>query len=329
MLAAAGQSTRWSWIIPALVAAVRCSGGTDSPDVHYPPGDTSGWNAEQLELYCERDSECDDGLACTTDSCNGPANQCVYALQGGFCVVYETCYAAGSTPDWDRCLSCDPARATGSFIPRTCPKGWLCAPESGACTNIDEEAWVGDVEAGEAQVEVVEPACAANADCAPFVGPCTRALCVGGKCRGEPDWDGTACDDGDPATVADYCLYGLCHPGVAALECVTAAQCEGDGNLCHGPAVCRDGRCAAGPEPECVGFADSDCRATRCDPLAGSCRTVQRDDWAYCNDLEPCSGDDHCLEGECTGEPITWLDDDDGCCPPGANPVDDNDCPKR
>lgn len=56
---------------------------------------------------CSGPNDCDDKRTCTTSTC--VAGQCVYTVQTGFCLIAETCVAAGVASPANECLRCDPS----------------------------------------------------------------------------------------------------------------------------------------------------------------------------------------------------------------------------
>lgn len=66
---------------------------------------------------CSADAECDDGIACTTDTCQGGV--CQNPLQTGYCLIGGTCFPAGPDPA-DACRTCDPAKDSAAWTTVTC-----------------------------------------------------------------------------------------------------------------------------------------------------------------------------------------------------------------
>src|SRR5262245_2490104 len=100
-----------------------------------------------------------------------------------------------------------------------------------------------------------------------------------------------ACEDGDPCTVGDTCVEGICHPG-PAMDCS------------HDP-----------------------CTADSCDPVRG-CTHVPLSG-TPCDDGDACTAGDHCDAGACRGAPVACPSDGVACtlesCVDGAcrsTPVD-------
>src|SRR6185369_12897371 len=109
---------------------------------------------------------------------------------------------------------------------------------------------------------------------------CCDAACNGGACdacsvaAGAPadgvcsPLSGNPCDDGNPCTQNDACAAGVC--GGAAVTCSPADACHVAG---------------------------------ACDPLTGACSTPTQPDGAPCDDGDPCTLSDTCVDGACTGGP--------------------------
>ncbi|MCB9728169.1 MAG: hypothetical protein H6746_06790 [Deltaproteobacteria bacterium] len=177
--------------------------------------------------------------------------------------------------------------------------------------------------------------------------PCTfNDQCAGGSCRGTP----IDCTDGVPCT-DDVCVGGACtnplSPGFCLLDgaCWTAMQarpqngclrcdpaqntkqwspndgfpCD-DGDPCTGPDQCQAGACASTPL-QCPDDGNP-CTIEPCS--AGVCQS-QPLTGQPCDDGDPCSSDDVCDNGQCSG---TVLSCDDGlactqdlCGPTGCEHV--------
>lgn len=69
-------------------------------------------------MQCQSNTDCDDGLACTTDVCS--AGGCVNAIAGGFCVIDGTCRTGGTVNPAVPCQKCDPAKSPTTWYPDAC-----------------------------------------------------------------------------------------------------------------------------------------------------------------------------------------------------------------
>ena len=167
-----------------------------------------------------------------------------------------------------------------------------------------------------------------NRGCCSFFGEYNGSVCVcdslmfcGDKCEFHRSSDNIAstCDDGDPCTMDDKCVDGMCrgdprpcaeHAPPCQLSacdsstglCVTtftSAPCE-DGLRCTVADTCSDGACRSGPVRNC-----SDgrvCTDDMCDPRTGECIFVHNT--AACDDGVNCTVRDRCLGGICAGVPL-------------------------
>lgn len=97
---------------------------------------------------------------------------------------------------------------------------------------------------------------------------CTEDYCFNGNCINDPGaCEGNPCNDGDPCTVADVCVNGVCVG--------TAIDCN-DYNVCTEDS-CFEGDCVNDPDP---------CNGQPCD------------------DGDPNTINDICVNGTCVGTPI-------------------------
>ena len=269
---------------------------------------------------------CNDANPCTTDSCT-PATGCQNednlepCDDGNPCTIGDTCDDGTCQPGLP--LDCDD---NNSCTDDSCDSGLGCKHEpnttqcddGNACTTGDQCA-----EGVCAFAEVIS--CADN-------NPCTADSCDAQTgCINEPV--AGACTNGDPCTVGDTCLNGLCQGG-APLDCDDGNECTtdscGNGGACVNEpvaGVCDDGdKCTTGDHCEagaCVAdgaldcLDDNPCTDEHCDPALGCVSTLNQ---APCDDDDLCTTGDHCQLGLCVssgqlacvdGNPCT----DDSCSP--------------
>ncbi len=114
--------------------------------------------------------------------------------------------------------------------------------------------------------------------------PCMESSCdpSTGQCLGLPLPDGSPCDDSDPCTMEDRC---------------TDSVCTGKPASCPPPDSCHLAACS----PE-----NGQCVST---PLSGP----------SCDDLNPCTTGDSCVDGQCLGTPVD-CDDDNPCTSDSCDP---------
>jgi len=72
----------------------------------------------------DEEVSCDDGLSCTTDSCD--SGGCNNVLNQGFCVINGSCYSDGALNPQNECEFCEPS---------TDPYSWTHRPDGSGCTG--------------------------------------------------------------------------------------------------------------------------------------------------------------------------------------------------
>jgi hypothetical protein len=217
---------------------------------------------------------CDDGDACTQDSCD-PAAGCAHA---------DTACSATCGPGDDGLRCSD---GTACSVGDTCSAG-SCVGTPLACDDGDPcTADACDASLGCVHVEQPDPpACLSSSQC---VMAADHTPCVG---------------DGDPCTI-DGCLEGACRVGLNFIQ----RQCA-DGDACNGDEFCSGVKgCEPGPAPVC---ADGDlCNGTEtCAPASGCAPGTPAPNGTGCDDGLQCSGPDVCDGGVCGGAPIACADAD-------------------
>ncbi|MFH1529351.1 MAG: SUMF1/EgtB/PvdO family nonheme iron enzyme [Pseudomonadota bacterium] len=156
-----------------------------------------------------------------------------------------------------------------------CGVGYTCDPKGETCAG-DCEALCDGLQCGTAGLDD-ECGCG---DCDDDEA-CTDDFCGDGTCVYDPlDKE---CDDGDPCTIGDWCVEGLCA--------ATDKNCD-DGNPCTGDACGEAGEC------------------------------VYTNNTVPCNDEDPCTVPDVCADGACVGQPKGCADDNpctkDSCSDAGV-----------
>lgn len=269
---------------------------------------------------------CDDGLACTHDSCR-PDGACVSAVVAGFCLGganADACVADGSADPSNSCRICQADSGAGP--------GWGTLPDGEACSDGDACTTEETCSAGVC-TSVATLDCASSDPC--ITGTCDALLgCVTAATT-------APCDDGDPCTVGDVCADRECKPGAGTLSCddgdactvdacVAGLGCDHDPNaLCddHDPCTrdsclpggncqntpftgpCDDGNpCTVGEacdvNGQCVGGSanscddDNPCTLDSCHPLVGCLNLFET---GSCDDAEQCTTNDQCVAGACFG----------------------------
>lgn len=166
-------------------------------------------------------------------------------------------------------------------------------------------------------------ACTTESDCAPgqkcLEGTCSRMDCTEPADCGD-GWAFT-CDEGRcapiPCDEAEQCPRGfgcvddLCAAGAG--PCDLHSDCD-DGVFCDGSELCVDGRCEAGPPPDC-GLVLGECEVAVCEESTRTCHAEPAEDGEPCEDGDPCTGPDTCRSLVCEGSGDAC--DDDLACTPG------------
>jgi hypothetical protein len=254
---------------------------------------------------------CDDGDACTqTDTCQAGACSGSDVV---VCQPIDQCHAAGQCdPASGECSTPELADGTGCDDGDACTRSDSC--QAGVCSGADPV--------------VCQPIdqCHAAGTCDPASGQCSTPALA----------DGTGCDDGDACTQSDSCQAGVCvgaDPVVcqpidqchaagtcdpASGQCSTPALADGtgcdDGDACTRSDSCQAGVCS-GADPVICEPLDQCHVAGSCDPQTGSCSQPAAEDGSACDDGNPCTGDDACSSGACTGQALAdWT----ACQPDGA-----------
>ena len=265
---------------------------------------------------------CDDGNLCTLDSCE-PGLGCTVdadALDGASCedgdpcTEADDCFAGGCAgvprdcADLDSCTvdACDPF--SGDCVHDSGPLEGLACEDGNPCTGGET------CQAG---------VCLGGGEACDDGNPCTKDSCelATGTCvHNVAASNGFPCDDGDACTATTFCSAGACVGPVKSCEdgnpC-TDDSCDADsgacvhdtdavaglpclgGNLCESNTVCFDGACT-GDAVDCDD--DNACTFDLCNPGTGTCiHNGAPEDGLECNDGDPCTAGEFCLDGDCQG----------------------------
>ncbi len=253
----------------------------------------------QLGCVAGTEVDVDDGIACTSDSCDEDADAVVNSVDDALCDNGVFC---------DGVEICDATAGCEAGVAVDCDDGNVCtldACDSGADACLHEP---------------IADCCASDDDC-DDAEVCTLDTCdvATGQCQFDPvALDGDGCGD-LPCTVGRLCDAGSCGSGEPRV-CDDDNPCTTDS--CDPAEGCQvefiDGCCAV--DDDC---ADLDpCTVGQCDVATGDCQQSTADaNGSACDDDDGCTVDDVCGDGVCEGV-ARDCDDNDACttdaCTDGA-----------
>lgn len=272
---------------------------------------TLGADVQNSINYILQSVSCDDGLPCTTDSCDG-SNQCHHDLRSG-------CIACQTDTVCDDHNTCNGTETCGTD--HTCQPGTnLSCPSDGNVCNGAES-------------------CDPNSGCVHG----TSLLCGDGNVCTDDSCDPqsgcthsnntASCNDGNACTQTDVCSGGQCS-GSNPVTCEASDQCHGVGTcdtqtgLCSNPQKdngssctddsvcttqdsCQDGECVPGTPISCDdGNPCTDDSA--CSSQTG-CSHTPKENGTSCSDGLFCNGGETCQAGACMAGTTPACDDENRC----------------
>ncbi len=261
-----------------------------------------------LDCQPGTDIACDDGIACTTDSCDEGTDACAFEPDdsncddGAFCTGVETCNPLLGCQD-DTDFGCE------DFVACTLD---TCDEANDQCDHEPDDGLCGDGVICNGD-EVCDPM-AGCGDGTPVVCADDGVACTVESCD-EATGDCQTELDNAQCAMGEFCSDGGC---VVGDPCNNAGQCQ-DGLACNGAEICAQLMgmgptvCQPGTPIDCND--DVDCTSDACQE-PGACDNVQLD--GLCADGDPCNGDEVCTAAGCQGGDPLVCDDGVGCT--------DNDC---
>jgi len=246
---------------------------------------------------------CNDGLTCTTDTCNGTG--CDYTVISGYCVINNTCVKENELDPTNDCKSCQPGKDKYNYS--NLPDNTACSDKN-ACT-IGDKCKAGVCQSGGPVTCNDSNSCTVDT-CDPNTG------CV---YTGQP---GLACNDGNPCTKDDKCggtegkvCAGTSYSCDDQLLCTTDV-CDGNGGCTH---AVNDGYCVIGGGCVQSGAVDPTNQCKACIPTTDKYAYSNRANGTPCYDNDACTENDACKDGTCTGTAKVCKDN---------NPCTDDTCDK-
>ncbi len=270
-------------------------------------------------------ANCSDGNPCTADSCDAKTGCASTAKDGGVCNDNNAC-TANDTCKAGKCVAAD-----GS----TCDDGNPCTADLCSLTQGCYHTLANGGACDDGNLCTAEDLCSGGACLGKLQNscsdgnPCTNDVCEGAKGCVSTAVTSGACDDNNPCTLGDGCKNGVCSGGTpkpcsdsqpCTLDicdsktgtCVFTPvadeeKCE-DGNPCTVSDKCGSGKCKAGPPRECGD--GNPCTDDACDPASGNCVNTVLAGAYPCDDGDPCTLQDVCTTGSCTGQNKNCADGD-------------------
>lgn len=258
---------------------------------------------------------CDDQNACTVfdtcnqDSCEGAVRNCE---DNNDCTVDDCDPETGCThlakADNETCI----LEGGGNGV---CRNGYCSESCTGACSDNNACTENDSCVSGYCQGDVIscedDNPCTEDS-CNPATGcdnneladhtACTisgkAGECISGSCEIFCETDND-CDDQNPCTTEN------CDPAVGCsyefandVVCTPESQCAVDG-------LCFKGECLTYTEVNCDDH--NPCTVDSCDPESG-CAFDNAENGTGCNDLDPCTKNDVCTDGVCSGTSVSCED---------------------
>jgi hypothetical protein len=272
-------------------------------DTHCADGMWCNGDETCVDGTCEAGTavDCDDGVACTVDSCDEANDECNHVANDALCDNGLYC---------DGAETCDEVNGCEAGMAVLCDDGVDCTIDTcdegaDACAFTPDDAFCDDG----LFCNGVET-CDGVGGCQAGSDPCPGQFCdeVGDvcvECFGDGD-----CDDGVFCNGAEACVAGVCEagadpcPGQACdeaddicVDCIDDGDCN-DGVFCNGVESCVAGACQAGSDP---------CPGQFCDEGGDVCVDCLIDE--DCADDLFCNGDEACVGGACEagGDPCPGL----------------------
>ncbi len=240
---------------------------------------------------CTKDADCDDSLACTDDTC-GKDSKCVIKVKPNSCAVDGKCYVKGEGPSNNACTSCDPAKSTVAFAPKT---GTAC-DDGSPCTSADS--------CDDKGVCVAAP----KANCCKVDGDCTSSeACKVGACDAKA---GTC----TYAAKANCCTEGVCCDQAAKAIKAAGASC---------------GSVALAVEYQCDGAAAQKRQSYEgCDGVAAATcsKDAKFNSWTSWSTIQTCGDGQKCTLEAKDKPPICKADGGGKACTDAKGCDDGNPC---
>jgi len=252
---------------------------------------------------------------CNTRACNGSASCTVTALTGTACNDSNACTYGDTCSNAGACAGTAITCTSDQCNTRACNGTATCtvAPLTGMACNDGNVCTYGEMCDSNG-------ACGGGSTITCASDQCNTRACNGTATCTITPLTGTACNDNNACTQTDTCQAGACT-GSNPIACGGAdachdAVCNPSTGTCSNPnkangtpcgtgcaATCQAGACTAGGSVTCSPL--DQCHAAGvCNPTTGVCSNPPVANGTACNDGNPCTQNDSCQTGACTGTAV-------------------------
>lgn len=260
---------------------------------------------------CNADSgevnPCDDANPCTDDFCDTTQKNadiktgCVHtAKDTGACNDGNAC------TDGDKCLG---GKCSGKTT-----EACKCLIDDDCLPFEDGDLCNGKLKCA-GKLCVADPASAVV--CSGTLTDCQAFVCdpKNGQCKKAAAADGKICDDGNPCTKSSECDTGQCKGGVSVCACNIDSDCAvfDDNNACDGVLFCDVGKCKVKPGSSKTCPAKGGCVDNVCNAKTAKCEEKIKVEGASCEDGNPCTVGEACVNNICGGGTQNTCDDNNPC----------------
>jgi hypothetical protein len=276
---------------------------------------------------------CDDGVSCTTDTCNESTDQCAHApdnnvcVNSQFCDGTETCDPVNDCqPGTDPCLplSCSEVldQCVTCLIDAQCDNGRFCDGVE-TCDEATGNCVPGTPAVCNDGISCTTDTCDENANACAFT-PSDAACSNGLFCDGVETCNPTSgCQAGTPVVCVDTvaCTVDSCNEAQGRCNYVPDNALCSDGQFCNGVEVCSlTLGCRPGTALTCTDGVS--CTLDSCNEALDKCEHVPND--ALCSDGLFCNGAEVCDPvNRCVSSPPVVCSDGVGCTNDFCNEFDD------
>ena len=276
--------------------------------------DAAGDAGPDAAPLCLDATSCDDGDACTTDTCTIAG--CVHAAIANCtpgpvpCDAKTPCKSGLCDLASNTCVACLAAADCASA--QSC-SGHVCVASLTCATDV----------ACKASQQVCEKTAGICVDCLTVDDCGTGQACVDHACVAA-----TPCKSSKECTAVCDIAGGLCVDCLVDTDCLASQFCSGDHkcltDVCTGPACGQGGTlfaCNANGSAFAPGASCDDGNLCTADSCLANSGCVHLPGGATCTDGSVCTQGDACADGKCGAGSAISCDDQNPCTVDSCNPV--------